>query len=217
MGEGRLIFSKLTKDGYGRISSFQLLANNDSYGGRPYIDRIEIRFYSSEDELVNAFNRNEIDSVGSLSPQGLKKLKFRKRLSIEQLKIPRFFAVFLNQNQSKALSDKNVRLALSHATDRAALLKDILEDNGTLVNSPMIGGILDINSSIKSYDYDLELAKKILEETGWTADTDLPAGQAVQVIRTVQKDGRVVFNHEFLEVVVLLGALKGVERLPRIF
>lgn len=172
IGSGPFLFSKLTKDGYGRVSSFQLLANKDSYGGRPYIDRIEMRFYGSEDELINAFNRNEIDSISSLSTQGLKKLKFRKRLSIEQLKIPRYFAVFLNQNQSKALSDKNVRLALSHATDRAALLRDILDENGTLVNSPMIGGILDINSNIKSYDYDPELAKKILEETGWDTDAD---------------------------------------------
>lgn len=169
IGSGPYKFDRLKKDRDGKIQSYQLTANKNFYGDRPFINEIEIKFYGSEDEMIDAYNRSEIESLSFVSPNNLKRIKFKQRLNLRELKLPRYFAVFFNQNKSAILSDKNVRLALSHATNKEVLLRNILEGIGVAVDSPMMGGVLDIPNNVKKYEYDPELAKTTLEMGGWLA------------------------------------------------
>ncbi|OGN03848.1 MAG: hypothetical protein A2655_01135 [Candidatus Yanofskybacteria bacterium RIFCSPHIGHO2_01_FULL_43_42] len=174
IGSGPYKFDRLKKDKDGRIQSYQLSANKEFYRNRPFINEIEIKFYASEDEMIEAYNRNEIEGLGFVSPDNLRRVKFKQRLNLRELQLPRYFAVFFNQNKSAILSDKNIRLALSHATDKNALLEKILEGRGVAVHSPMMGGVLDIPDSVKKYEYDPGLAKTILETAGWLASPESP-------------------------------------------
>ena len=176
IGSGPYKFDRLKKDKDGRIQSYQLSANKEFYGGRPFINDIEIKFYVSEDEMIDAYNRNEIESLSFVSPDNLKRVKFKQRLNLRELRLPRYFAVFFNQNKSVILSDKNIRLALSHATDKNALLEKVLGSRGLAIHSPMVGGVLDIPNNVKKYDYDLELAKTILAASP-KAGEPRPAGR----------------------------------------
>jgi peptide/nickel transport system substrate-binding protein len=169
VGSGPYKFNRLKRDEDGRILSYQLSVNKEFHDSRPFINEIEIKFYVSEDEMIDAYNRNEIEGLSFVSPDNLKKVKFKQRLNLRELRLPRYFAVFFNQNKSAALSDKKVRLALSHATDKETLLERVLEGRGIVVDSPMMGGVLDIPNSVKKYEYDPELAKTILETAGWLA------------------------------------------------
>ena len=170
VGAGPYKFSRIKRDQLGNIKSLEFTAFDEYYGGKPYISKIIFKFYPSEEELTNAYNKNEIDSLSSLSPQKINSIRFRGQLKIKRLKLPRYFAVFFNQNQSKPLSDRNVRLALSHATDKNGIVNKILIGNGTIVDSPMLPGIIDLPSLTESsdiYNFDNEKAKKILDDAGW--------------------------------------------------
>ena len=170
VGSGPYKFDRLKKTSDGRIQTYQLTANKNFYEGRPFIGKIEVKFYISEDEMINAYNRNDIESLSFVSPDSLKRVKFKQRINLRELRLPRYFAVFFNQNKSSVLSDKNIRLALSHAINKDALLNTILEGRGIAVNSPMIGGVLDIPNNVKKYEYDLDTAKNMLDTAGWTKD-----------------------------------------------
>ncbi|MBI4158452.1 MAG: hypothetical protein HY505_02445 [Candidatus Yanofskybacteria bacterium] len=174
IGSGPYKFDSLKKDRDGRIQSYQLSANKEFYGSRPFINDIEIKFYVSEDEMIDAYNRNKIEGLSFISPDNLKRVKFKQRLNLRELRLPRYFAVFFNQNKSAILSDKNIRLALSRATDKNALLAKVLENRGITVHSPMMDGVLDIPNNVKKYEYDLELAKTILETADWLASPKSP-------------------------------------------
>jgi peptide/nickel transport system substrate-binding protein len=169
VGAGPYKFSKITRDQLGNIKSIELTAFNEYYEGKPYISKIIFKFYPSEDELINAYNKNEIDSLGSLSPQKINLIRFPGQLKIKKLKMPRYFAIFFNQNQSKQLSDENVRLALSYATDKKEIINKILAGNGIIVDSPLLPGIIDLPSLTEAdnFSFDVEKAKKILDESGW--------------------------------------------------
>ena len=117
--------------------------------------------------MINAYNRSEIENISFVSSKNLDRIKFKQRMNIHDIKMPKYFGVFFNQNQSKVLSDKNIRLALSHATDRKSLIEKIINKNGTIVNSPLLGEILDINKNVKIYEYNKELAVDILNASGW--------------------------------------------------
>lgn len=163
VGSGPYKFDRLLKDQDGRIQTYQLIANENYHDGRPYIDEIEFKFYATEDEAINAYNRGDVDGIGFVPSDKIQDIKFKQRLNLRELELPRYFAVFFNQSKSTALSDKNVRLALNYATDKNALVDEVLDGRGIAVNSPMMGGgVLDIPDNVKKYDYDLNLAKETL-------------------------------------------------------
>ncbi|MBI2068512.1 MAG: hypothetical protein HYT67_00160 [Candidatus Yanofskybacteria bacterium] len=162
IGSGPYKFAKLKKDTLGRVREYELAVNEKFYLGRSHIDRIGFRFFDSEDAMIDAYNKNSIENISFVSGPNLKKIKFKRRLNVRELKMPRYFGVFFNQDQSKELADKNIRLALNHATDKNELLSKILEGKGESVASPMVGNILDINSDVKTYPFDLDQANKLL-------------------------------------------------------
>jgi len=167
IGSGPFKFNKFKKDKLGTIISYELKANENYHLGQPNLETIEIKFFNSEDEIIEAYNKNEIDNLGFVSARNLDRLKFKGRVNIREIKLPRYFGVFYNQGESKVLADKNIRLALAHATNREEIVKQLLNDHGVVVNSPMIPGILDLNPLVKQYNYDQDLAKRILETSGW--------------------------------------------------
>ncbi len=172
IGSGPYKFKKLKKDQDGKIISYELESNKSFYGGKPYISGITFLFYNSEDELINGYNKNDLDSLGSISSKNLKKIKFKQRINIQQLTIPRYFATFFNQNQSKILSNKNIRSALNYATSKDLLIKDTLDGNGTVINSPLSKTIFDDNNSSQKQFFDPEQAKKLLDSAGWNTVGD---------------------------------------------
>ncbi len=169
IGSGPYMFEKLQKDDLGQIQSYQLTANKNFYDGRPYIDTVIIKFYDSEDSMITAYNSNEVQNLSLISPQNLNKLKFKQRVNITELKIPRYFGVFFNQTQNPVLADKNVRLALNYATDKQAIINTVADGKGSAIYSPLIETVLDVGQDITKYTYDLNQAKTILAADGWTS------------------------------------------------
>ncbi|HVZ11381.1 MAG TPA: ABC transporter substrate-binding protein [Candidatus Paceibacterota bacterium] len=172
VGSGPYIFSKLQKDDLGRIKSYELVANKNYYDGRPYIDTITLKFYDTEDQMIDAYNNNDIQNLSYISPRNIKKLKFKQRLDIKTIDLPRYFGVFFNQTANPILADKNVRLALNYGTDRQALVDNILNGNGNVIYSPLIENVLGIGDDITKYAYDPAQAQTILEAAGWTKGSD---------------------------------------------
>jgi len=172
IGSGPYLFKKLQKDKSGKIVLYQLEANENFYNQEPMIEEIEIKFYESEDILIEGYNKNEIESIGFISSKNLKNLKFKQRLTIEKITMPRYFSIFFNQNQSKILSDKNIRLALAYATDKQSLVEKILDNNGLVIHSPVAGEILGINEDIKKYEYNKDTANQLLIKAGWDSKSE---------------------------------------------
>lgn len=167
VGSGPYQFKKLQKDTVGRIRFYELMASKTFYDSRPFIEKIRLVFYASEDELINSYNKNEITTLGLISPQNIQKLKFRQRLDVKQLIMPRYFGVFFNQNQSKILSEKDIRIALAYGTNKEALIEKILQGNGEIIHSPILPSLVEGNESIKKYEYNKDLAIEILQKAGW--------------------------------------------------
>ena len=169
IGSGPYMFKKLQKDSSGRIRLYELESNNKFYAQEPFIEKIQFKFYESEDALVEAFNKSEFDNLSFVSSKNLNKVKFKQRLNIEEVKMPRYFGLFFNQNQSKILSDKNIRLALTHSINKESLVNNVLGGKGVVIDSPMIGLVFSSEQVIKKYDYNKDLAKELLDKNGWLA------------------------------------------------
>ncbi|MEK7151769.1 MAG: ABC transporter substrate-binding protein [Patescibacteria group bacterium] len=167
IGSGPYKFSKIRRDTLGNVKSYEIASFDKYHLGKPYISKIIFKFYSSENVAIEAYNNNDVDGLGVISAQNLNLIHFLGQLKTKRLNLPRYFAIFFNQNHSKQLSDKNVRLSLNYATNKQELINKILSNNGKLVTSPMMPGIIDIPDSIPKHEYNIELANKLLEDGGW--------------------------------------------------
>jgi peptide/nickel transport system substrate-binding protein len=65
------------------------------------------------------------------------------------------------------LTDKRVRQAIWHAIDRQAIVKNVLKDLATVVDSPVNPLMFGYDPAIKGYGYDPEKAKALLKEAGY--------------------------------------------------
>ncbi len=86
--------------------------------------------------------------------------------------LPRYFAIFLNPENNKALADANVRAALAYATDKAEILKTALNNEGAAVDSPLPQNIYGLVAPDTVYGYDPQRAGKILDDAGYKIGTD---------------------------------------------
>jgi len=172
IGSGPYKFEKFSKTAKnGRIESIELVRNEKYYltaanePAGPFIEKIVLCFYNSEDGLIEAYQKRRIDGLASVSRNNLPLLK--DSFILHQIKLPLYYAVFFNQTKSKALTDKTARLALAYATNKQALLEQVLDNKGTVVDSPLLPGCLGYSEEIKIYEFALEHANNILEEAGW--------------------------------------------------
>jgi peptide/nickel transport system substrate-binding protein len=172
VGSGPYKFSDFEKDPDGNILSYDLEANENYFGQKPYISRISFSFYYDEESMLEAYNNKQIFGSSYLSPSRIKDIKSRRSADVHSISIPRYFAVFLNQQKSKALADKNVRAALSLATDRKTIINEVLAGEGKEIYSPIPPGAFGFSDDLKKYGFDVEKANKTLDDAGWKKGDD---------------------------------------------
>lgn len=172
VGTGPYQFSSLEKDSEGNILSCDLAVNENYYGTRPYIGTLKFSFYFDEDSLFEAYNNKQVFGMSYASASKLADIKDKKSNGVYSIGIPRYFAVFFNQQKSRILANREVRKALSMATDRQSLINDILAGEGKAVYSPVPPGISGASDDVKKFEFDLEKANKTLEDDGWKKGDD---------------------------------------------
>ena len=165
-GTGPFKATKLVKNSSGHIVSFYLEANDNFYKKRPYIDSIVFRFYDDEEQAINAYQKKDVLGISNISSKN-QFLFDTKKTDIHKFNIPKYFAIFLNQNQSLILSDKKVREALNIATDKKALIKEIFLGEASIVDSPILPNLFAYNDKLEKVEFDQKKAENILEKIGW--------------------------------------------------
>ncbi len=171
IGSGPYKFDSIEKDKSGKIISMELLANDEYYSRSPFVKKIVFKFYSNEDALFDALEKNQVDSTSYLSVEKINLLK-RPGLKSYAYKTPRYFAIFFNPGKSKILADKNVRLALNYLTDKNKLIDKFLKGNGDKTETPIPPSLKESSPRTKIYNFDEPYANTILANSGWVADRD---------------------------------------------
>jgi len=174
VGSGPFEFSNFKKDKQDNIISYQLLAN-DEYPNPPYLERINFSFYGSEDELVEAYNKKEINGFGLFSYDKISQFELDEDTEIKALKSPRYFGIFFNQTKSVPLAEKKVRQALSFAIDRNAIVERVFYNQAAeSLSSPILPDFGEIKPSeeTEKYEYNPDRAQELLKEDGWEKQDD---------------------------------------------
>lgn len=172
VGTGPYKFSNFAKDADGNILNYDLIANDDYYGEKPFITDFSFAFYFDEDSLLAAYNNKQVFGMSYISPSKIKDIKSSRSSNIISVNIPRYFAVFFNQQKNKILASSDVRKALSQATDRQAIINEILAGQGKELYSPIPPGSSGATDDVKKFAYNVDDANKTLDDAGWKKGDD---------------------------------------------
>ncbi|TSC56670.1 MAG: Extracellular solute-binding protein family 5 [Parcubacteria group bacterium Greene0416_79] len=142
VGSGPYRVKKIKRNGAGLPTRYELVPFEKYPLGAPHIERIVLRFYQNETEILAALRQGEIGAASGLTPQSAAALG-RNGVRIIQTPLPRVFAVFFNQNQAPLFAEKAVREALRLAVDKALLVEKTLLGYGVPLDGPVPPRLLD--------------------------------------------------------------------------
>ena len=163
------------------------LARNDAYwgaqNGKPAAwDKVTLRIMPADTARIAALLAGDLDAIENIPTADLTRIKGNANFRLEQKVSWR--TLFLHMDQYREhpphLTDKSgkplaknpfkdarVRLALSKAINRRAIVERVMEGNaiaaGNLVSPPVFGHV----DALKPETYDPETAKRLLAEAGY--------------------------------------------------
>ena len=150
-----------------------LLRNDDFYRtrparGRPYLDKVILRFYPDPTEALLALSRGEIDGVGGLSSPDGERARSLKRAILYSLPTDNFVSLFLNVRPEKVVfRDHAVRQAIANAIDRGRVLQLAADGRGTVADEFVPSSSWAYVKDVTRYTYSIEDAKAGLDAADW--------------------------------------------------
>lgn len=149
-----------------------LAANPYFYGDRPYLERLEFKFYPDYESIFNAYQQGEVMGISRVQPPDLPRVHREENLNLFSARLAGYTIIFLNL-QRPVFEEEEVRQALLYALDRQKIIDQILDGQGLVAHSPIMPNSWAYNERVQRYSYDVEKAESLLEEEGWVdADGD---------------------------------------------
>ena len=174
IGSGPYRFERTQKDADGKVLIFELSAFEEYYGKIPYIDTFIFKFYPDRDSVIEAYKNKEIRSISGIDAWAWEDFgEHSKKLNLHAMRIPHYYVAYFNHNKSKELAYKDVREAITLATDREALVQDIYNGRADTVEVPFLEsmGIRSLSQE-EGREERIKRANEILEESGWKRGED---------------------------------------------
>ena len=153
------------QDKSGLIESLTIERNQNYFDKKPWLSEITFIFFEDEETLIKSAKQNKINGFSLLSLQNYQDID--KEFSDISFILPRYFSVFFNINNQKILNKQEIREALNFATNKQEIIEKVLDGNGNIVNSPILPKIYGYESPVEVYEYNLDIANQILQDSGF--------------------------------------------------
>jgi len=154
------------------------LERNEKYWGeKPPVTNIERMIVKDNEQRLLKLKADEIDFTALTASQYNTEILKGKdtpftRGEINHKIVDRFAYYYIGWNADRPMfSDKRVRRAMTHAFNRQAIVDNVFFKLGTLQTGPYYYKHPANDPSVTPFGYDLDKARALLDEAGWS-DTD---------------------------------------------
>ncbi len=173
---------------YAQNEFVRLTANKDHFQNPPKIDEVVFQTFESQDILVQSLKSGQVDMITEMPATAVETLKGEAAIEVVTGApfAPDVSDVIFNQVDPEkcptdvgglctghpALRDRNVRLALAHATDKQKLI-DVVQLGFATPGLTLIPDGLGhwYNDTLTDFEFDVDKANSILDDPGYV-DTD---------------------------------------------
>ena len=163
-----------------RAGNARLVRNDGWFGGRPWLDAVEVRMFETPEAITNALLSEEIDlasNVGSVAARTAE-----RRSGVQIVRRPDDMAMPIVMRTSDGpFADPRVREAFRLAVDREGMVKQVLSGYGSVANDIM--GTADplYARDIPQRGQDLARANQLLDQAGFDRSKPYPLATSESV------------------------------------
>jgi ABC-type transport system substrate-binding protein len=174
----------------------------DYYPSRAYIDRILFVKYATPQQVILALLKGEVDAnAGTFPPDFLPDLTADPNVALLQVHDKYFSYLGFNMRSSMfgyPMGDpvngdqgKPLREAIAHLVDKTTIVNFYLQGYGVVADGPVTPlSPFWYNSSLPSYDFDINTAKAILDANGYV-DNDADGWRDLDPNIPGEQDGQI--------------------------
>ncbi|MGE5306093.1 MAG: ABC transporter substrate-binding protein [Alphaproteobacteria bacterium] len=155
-----------------RGGNFVVTRNDDYWGSKPQIKEVIFRKVTEEAARVAALEAGQADLINNVPVHEVARLQRRPRIRIEQVEGLRTFFLALNP-AFKPFDNKLVRQAVNYSVDAPAIIKNIFDGIGFVLNGPVGPNVIGGDPKSKRYPYNPNKSKALLAQAGYTNGCDV--------------------------------------------
>ena len=139
-----------------------LLKKNENYFGKiPYFETILIKIVPEAMNRTIMLETGEADIAIAISPIDEKIIE--KNMDLNLLKRVSISYTYIGLNMKKDIfKDKKLREAINYSIDREGIIDTVLNGDGQEADSPIATEVFGYSSKIKTYKYNIEKSKSLL-------------------------------------------------------
>ena len=169
VGSGRFRFAR-----WQPAVSLEVVADTNNYAGRPKIDRV---IWTVSPDFTAASTRllaGEADVFEAVRPEMIPEIQ--KNPAVRLVTYPSLDYGFLQFNlrdprrrtlPHPLFGERRLRVAISHALDRASMVRNVFDTLATVAIGPTVRGYLGAAADLPQISYDTAAANRLLDSLGW--------------------------------------------------
>ncbi|MEX3715123.1 peptide-binding protein [Cytobacillus horneckiae] len=152
----------------------KVVANEDYWEGRPYFDSVTYKLIPDANAIIAQLQAGDIDYYAGIAQQDVATVEgFADSVGLKLESGLALSYTFLGFNQRMDMfKDVKVRQAITHAIDRESIVENIMAGLGEVAHVPESPLSWAYNPDVPKFEYDVEKAKEMLAEAGWTPGSD---------------------------------------------
>lgn len=153
-----------------RATGIRLRAFAGYAGPAPKLAEIQFNFYPDSRAALEAYQRGEVLGVSRIPAEQVPTAARLPTLGLYTSVLPRYTQILFNQRPPELafFTDKRVRQALWLGLNRDIMVRDILQGQALVANSPILPGSWAYNPALPGLRYNPEEANRLLDAAGWT-------------------------------------------------
>jgi peptide/nickel transport system substrate-binding protein len=144
----------------------EIVRNDDYWGEKAKTPRIVFRTIADNNARRQALENGSIDGYDLVAPEDIKALQAK---GFEMLSRPAFNVGYIGFNQKKPpLDNLKIRQAIAYAINRDAVIKSKYPEGAEVAKEFMPPSVKGYADDVPTYDYNPDMAKKLIKESGVT-------------------------------------------------
>jgi peptide/nickel transport system substrate-binding protein len=174
-----------------RGGNFVMTRNDDYRGAKAEIKEVIFKKVTEDAARVAALESGQADVINNVPVHDVPRLERSPKARIEKVEGLRMFFLALNP-AFKPFDNKLVRQAVNYSVDAPAIVKNIFEGGGYVLNGPVASNVIGYDPNHKRYPYDPKKSRELLAKAGY------PGGVSVKLYLS---SGRFARDREVCQVV----------------
>lgn len=161
-GTGPFVFDSWTPG-----QEIVLKKNNDYWGEKARVDKVVFKVVPEETTRISMLETGEAHIAEPLSVPMMDTVKTSK--AVDVYRSEGYGTEYIGFNvQKKPFNDVRVRKAISYAVEMDSIIKGVYNNVGKKANSLLGSKVFGYNDAMKASEYNLNEAKKMLAEAGYS-------------------------------------------------